>query len=224
MHRPELIVFDLDGTLVDSAPDLAHGIDAALESLGLPPRGLEQVQRYVGNGVERLVKRALTGDMWAEPEPSLFQEAFTRFLKLYGESNGLHTRVYPGVTEALHRLRDAGMALCVLTNKKRCFTGPLLKAKGLDGFFGFWVCGDDLDRQKPDPAPLLHAMSRRGVSAAATWMVGDSATDVATARAVGVRVVAVSYGYNHGRDIRESKPDAVVDSLLQICTILDLAA
>lgn len=222
--RPELIVFDLDGTLVDSAPDLAHGIDAMLESLGLPPRGLEQVQRYVGNGVERLVKRALTGDMWGEPEPSLFEEAFGRFLKLYGESNGPHTRVYPGVTEALRRLRDAGMALCVLTNKQRCFTGPLLKAKGLDGFFEFWVCGDDLDRQKPDPAPLLHAMSRLGVAAAATWMVGDSATDVATARAAGVRVVAVSYGYNHGRDIRESKPDAVVDSLLQICTILDLAA
>lgn len=222
--RPELIVFDLDGTLVDSAPDLAHGIDATLESLGLPPRGLEQVQRYVGNGVERLVKRSLTGDMWGEPEPSLFEEAFARFLKFYGDSNGPHTRVYPGVAEALRRLRDAGMALCVLTNKKRCFTGPLLKAKGLDGFFEFWVCGDDLDRQKPDPAPLLHAMSRLGVAAAVTWMVGDSATDVATARAAGVRVVAVSYGYNHGRDIRESKPDAVVDSLLQICTILDLAA
>lgn len=217
-------MFDLDGTLVDSAPDLAHGIDAALESLGLPPRGLEQVRRYVGNGVERLVKRALTGDMWGEPEPSLFEEAFARFLDLYGESNGRHTRVYPGVTEALQRLRDAGMTLCVLTNKKRRFTGPLLKAKGLDGFFEFWICGDDLDRQKPDPAPLLHAMSRRGVSATATWMVGDSGTDVATARAAGVRVVAVSYGYNHGRDIRESKPDAVVDSLLQICTILDLAA
>jgi phosphoglycolate phosphatase len=222
--RPELIVFDLDGTLVDSAPDLAYSIDAMLESLELPPRGLVQVQSYVGNGVERLVKRALTGDMWGEPESSIFEEAFARFLKFYGESNGLHTRVYPGVTEALRRLRGAGMALCVLTNKKRCFTGPLLKAKELDGFFEFWVCGDDLERQKPDPAPLLHAMSRCGISAAATLMVGDSATDVATARAAGVRILAVSYGYNHGRDIREAKPDGIVDSLLQICTILDLAA
>lgn len=217
-------MFDLDGTLVDSAPDLAYGIDVTLSSLGLPPRGLEQVQCYVGNGVERLVKRALTGDMWGEPEATLYNEALARFLRHCDESNGRRTRVYPGVPDALHKLRGAGISLCVLTNKKRRFTGPLLKEKELDGFFEFWVCGDDLERQKPDPEPLLYAMSRLGVSAAATLMVGDSATDVATARAAGVKVLAVSYGYNHGRDIREAKPDAVVDSLLQICTILDLAA
>jgi phosphoglycolate phosphatase len=222
--RPELIVFDLDGTLVDSAPDIAHSIDAMLISLELPPRGLDQIRRYLGNGAERLVKRALTGEMWQEPEPSLYKEALTRFLELYGESNGQHTRVYPGVREALQRLRVAGMRLCGLTNKKRRFTEPLLKAMGLDNFFELWVCGDDLDRQKPDPEPLLHVMRRLDVSADATWMVGDSATDVATARAAGVKILAVSYGYNHGSDIREAKPDGIVDSLLQICTILQLAA
>jgi phosphoglycolate phosphatase len=221
--RPELIVFDLDGTLVDSAPDIAHSIDTMLVSMGLPVRGLEQVQRYLGNGAERLVKRALTGDMWQEPEQSLYSQALVRFLSLYGESNGRYTSIYPGVREALELLRAAGIRLCGLTNKKRCFTESLLKAKGLDGFFEFWVCGDDLNRQKPDPEPLLHAMGRLGVSAVATWMVGDSATDVATARAAGVKILAVSYGYNHGRDIRETKPDDVVDSLLQICTILHLA-
>lgn len=222
--KPELIVFDLDGTLVDSAPDIASSIDAALQSLGLPPCGLEQAQRYLGNGVERLVKRALTGDMWGEPEHALYVEALARFLNLYDESNGRHTKVYPDVLEALGLLRKAGIRLCGLTNKKRRFTEPLLQAKGLAAFFEFWVCGDDLGRQKPDPAPLLHVMQRLGVAAAATWMVGDSATDVATARAAGVRILAVSYGYNHGRDIRDAKPDVVVDSLLQICTILDLAA
>jgi phosphoglycolate phosphatase len=116
------------------------------------------------------------------------------------------------------------MRLAGVTNKKRRFTEPLLQAMRLDGFFELWVCGDDLERQKPDPGPLLYAMQQMGVAAPATWMVGDSATDVATARAAGVRILAVSYGYNHGRDIREAKPDGIVDSLLQICTILDLAA
>ncbi|HEX5054907.1 MAG TPA: phosphoglycolate phosphatase [Gammaproteobacteria bacterium] len=222
--RPELIVFDLDGTLVDSAPDLAYCIDATLESLGLPPCGHEQVRRYLGNGAERFVKRALTGEMWQEPEPALYEAALARFLNLYGESNGNHTNVYPGVHEALRRLQSVGISLCVLTNKKRLFTEPLLKAKGLQDFFGFCICGDDLATQKPDPGPLLHAMRRFEVSPSATWMIGDSATDVATARAAGVKILAVSYGYNHGRDIREAKPDGIVDSLLQICTILHLAA
>lgn len=220
--RPELIVFDLDGTLVDSAPDITRCIDAMLVSLELPPRGLEQVQQYLGNGVERLVKRALTGDMWQEPEPPLYKQALARFLSLYGQSNGQHTSVYPGVREALKRLRAEEIHLCGLTNKMRCFTEPLLKAKGLDDFFEFWICGDELGTQKPSPEPLFNVMRRLDVPATATWMVGDSVTDVATARAAGVKAVAVSYGYNHGRDIREAKPDSIVDSLLQICTILHL--
>src|SRR5688572_2434427 len=109
LGRPELIVFDLDGTLVDSAPDIALSIDAMLLSLGLPPRGLEQVQCYLGNGVERLVKRALTGAMWQEPALSLYDEALMRFLNLYRESNGKHTKVYPGVHEALQRLHAVGI-------------------------------------------------------------------------------------------------------------------
>lgn len=222
--KPELIVFDLDGTLVDSAPDLARSIDAMMASLGLPPRGLDHVRRYLGNGAERLVKRALTGELWEEPPPALYNQALTQFLDFYTASNGQHTLVYPGVHAALGLLRSAGIRLCVLTNKKRRFTEPLLHAMRLNGFFELWVCGDDLERQKPDPGPLLYAIQRLGVSAAATWMVGDSATDVATARAAGVKILAVSYGYNHGRDIREAKPDGIVDSLLQICTILDLAA
>jgi phosphoglycolate phosphatase len=222
--RPELIVFDLDGTLVDSAPDIARSIDETLVSLGLPPCGLDQVRRWLGNGAERLVKRALTGEMWGEPDIFLYDKVLTRFLDLYGEANGQDTRVYPGVSEALQSLRLAGIRLCVLTNKKRRFTEPLLKATGLGAFFEFWICGDDLDRQKPDPEPLLHAMRHFAVSADATWMVGDSATDVAAARAAGVKILAVSYGYNHGRHIREANPDGIVDSLLQIRTILHLAA
>jgi phosphoglycolate phosphatase len=222
--RPELIVFDLDGTLVDSAPDLAQSIDAMMASLELPPCGLDQVRRYVGNGVERLVKRALTGELWAEPPPSLYNQALAQFLDFYTASNGQHTLVYPGVHKALGSLHEAGIRLGGLTNKKRRFTEPLLQAMRLDDFFELWVCGDDLKQQKPDPEPLLYAMQQLGVSAAATWRVGDSETDVATARAAGVKILAVSYGYNHGKDIVEAKPDGIVDSLLQICTILELAA
>jgi phosphoglycolate phosphatase len=221
---PDLIAFDLDGTLVDSAPDIAHSVDEMLMALQLPPQGLASVQRYLGNGVERLVKRVLTGDMQAEPPAELYQQALQRFLQLYAQHNGRHTQVYPGVRSALPRLRAAGIRLCGITNKKRCFTEPLLANLGLAGFFELWVCGDDLASKKPDPLPLLHSMQRLAATPQTTWMVGDSATDVLTARAAGVKIMAVSYGYNHGLDIRSAEPDCVVDSLLEICTIFDLAA
>jgi phosphoglycolate phosphatase len=221
---PQLLAFDLDGTLIDSAPDLARSVDDMLIALQLPPRGVASVQKYLGNGVERLVKRALTGDMQAEPPAELYRQALPRFLQLYAEYNGRYTQVYPGVLEALPRLRAAGIRLCGITNKKRCFTEPVLTSLGLDGFFELWVCGDDLARKKPDPLPLLYAMQQLGATPQTTWMVGDSATDVQTARAAKVKIMAVSYGYNHGRDIRTAGPDCVVDSLLQICTIFDLAA
>ncbi|HEY3487977.1 MAG TPA: phosphoglycolate phosphatase [Gammaproteobacteria bacterium] len=220
---PKLIAMDLDGTLVHSAPDVARSIDTMLADFGLEPAGLERVQRYMGEGVERLIKRALTGDMQQEPPMPLYLQALNRFMSLYAEFNGRHSKVYPGVHQALTVFRNAGIPLCGITNKKRCFAEPLLRRMQLDGFFEFWVCGDDLERKKPDPKPLLYAMHRLRVSAAAVWMVGDSVTDVMTARAAGVKVLAVSYGYNQGRDIREAGPDIVVDSLLQICTILHLA-
>lgn len=218
----KLIAFDLDGTLVDSAPDIAAAVDGMLLELGRMPLGIEPVRHFLGNGVERLTKRVLTGEMWAEPPAALFEQALTCLLRHYESNNGHRTLVYPGAAEILSALQAAGIRLCCITNKKRRFTEPLLADLQLLGYFDFLVCGDDLVANKPDPMALLHAISQAGVDAPETLMVGDSVTDVKTARAAGVRVVAVSYGYNHGEDIREAGPDWVVDSLAGICTIAGL--
>lgn len=220
----KLVALDLDGTLVDSAPDVAVAVDSMLVDLGREPLGVERVRGYIGNGVEVLAKRALTGEMWADPPESLYAQAMDRLLLHYAANNGKRSVIYPGVEDTLARLRTAGLSLCCVTNKKRRFTGPLLDDLGLLTFFDLLVCGDDLAQRKPHPLPLWHAMQQSGVSPEETVMVGDSVTDVKTARAAGVKVAAVSYGYNHGQDICTAEPDWVIDSLAGICTILRLAA
>jgi phosphoglycolate phosphatase len=160
--------------------------------------------------------------MWAEPPPALFEQALACLLQHYESYNGHRTAVYPEAGETLARLKAAGIRLCCITNKKRRFSEPLLADLQLLAYFDFLVCGDDLPVNKPDPLTLRHAMQRAETGPDETLMVGDSVTDVKTARAAGVRVVAVSYGYNHGEDIRAAGPDWVVDSLAGICTIAGL--
>jgi phosphoglycolate phosphatase len=223
-HPYTLIALDLDGTLVDSAPDVAFAVDSMLVDLGREPLGVERVRGYIGNGVEVLAKRALTGQMWAEPPEPLYAQAMERLLLHYAANNGKRSTIYPGVTDTLQGLKAAGLKVCCVTNKKRQFTDPLLDDLGLSPFFDRVVCGDDLPHRKPHPLPLWHAMQASGASSAETIMVGDSVTDVKTARAAGVKVAAVSYGYNHGQDIRAAEPDWVIDSFTGICTILRLAA
>lgn len=220
----KLIALDLDGTLVDSAPDVAFAVDSMLVDLGRKPLGVERVRGYIGNGVEVLAKRALTGEMWAEPPQSLYAQAMDRLLLHYAANNGKRSVIYPGVTDALQTLKAAGLSLCCVTNKKRQFTCPLLDDLELSPYFDLLVCGDDLEHRKPHPLPLLHAMQKAVAGPGETIMVGDSVTDVKTARAAGVKVAAVSYGYNYGQDIRTAEPDWVIDSLAGICTILRLAA
>ena len=218
--RFQLITFDLDGTLVDSAPDIAFAVDNMLAELDLPPRGVEQVRHFLGNGVDWLTKRALTGELWTEPAADLLDQARERLLFHYGQINDERTEIYPGVFEALEFAQQAGLALACLTNKKRQFTEPLLQNLELERFFGILVCGDDLPQCKPDPAPLNFIMQQSQVAETETLMIGDSITDVKTARAAGTAVAAVSYGYNHGENIAEAEPDWVIDSMLEICTIL----
>ncbi|MBN1379209.1 MAG: phosphoglycolate phosphatase [Gammaproteobacteria bacterium] len=216
----KLIAFDLDGTLVDSAPDIAQAVNGMLAELGLPPRSVEQVRHYLGNGVDWLAKRALTGQLWHEPEPKLFQEALSKLLIHYAQNNGQRTVIYPGVIEALEYARGRGIALACITNKKGEFTQPLLEFLDLRHYFDLVISGDDFVERKPDPAPLLYAMQQLGALPEETLMVGDSVTDVKTGRAAGAAVAAVTYGYNHGDNIADAKPDWVIDSLAEIRTIL----
>jgi phosphoglycolate phosphatase len=216
MRKPKLILIDLDGTLVDSVPDLTIAVDALMRDLHMPERGEDKVREWIGNGVERLIKRALTEDMYAEPDQTLFEKAAPIFYRHYTASNGKYSRLFPGVKEGLQFLSSSGIKLGCVTNKAESFTLPLLEKHGVRNYFGVVVSGDTLPFKKPHPAPLLHAARHFGFEAADCLMLGDSQHDVEAAREAGFRVVCVSYGYNHGEDIRLAKPDAVIDNFTEL--------
>lgn len=215
-----MILIDLDGTLVDSVPDLAYCVDAMMERLGRPPHGEAKVRNWVGNGVERLVRRALIGALDGEPEEADFALAYPLFVALYAENTSQRSVLYPGVREGLHALLGAGYKLGCVTNKAAQFTEPLLRDLGIRDAFGIVVSGDTLPRKKPDPMPLLHAAAHFGARPEGSLMVGDSVSDVTAARAAGFRIVCMSYGYNHGQDIRLAEPDWVIDSLAELPGLL----
>ncbi|THG82991.1 phosphoglycolate phosphatase [Pseudomonas sp. A-1] len=213
---PRLAMFDLDGTLVDSVPDLAAAVDRTLAALGREPAGRERVRLWVGNGARVLVRRALAGGLEHDGvDEALAERALALFLEAYADNHAL-TRVYPGVVETLDRLREEGVALALVTNKPSRFLPELLADKGLDGYFRWLVGGDTLPQQKPDPAALLWVMDQAGVPAAEALFVGDSRNDVRAAHAAGVTCVALSYGYNHGEPISLENPARVIDDLREL--------
>jgi phosphoglycolate phosphatase len=223
-HTPELIAFDLDGTLVDSSPDLADAVDAMLGRLGLPPAGEPQVNRWIGNGVDMLVKRALTGEPWPQDKPPRFDEALTMFMDLYEANVCNRSRLFPGVAEGLKQLKSAGFRLVCVTNKHSRFTRPVLDRLGVLQDMDFVGCGDEFKKHKPDPYPLLKTAEFFAVEPSRGLMVGDSANDVRAARAAGFMVVCVSYGYHGGNGVECLEPDAVVSSLTELPALFKKAA
>ena len=224
IRNPAMILIDVDGTLVDSVPDLAYCVDAMMEQLGCSPCGEARVRNWVGNGVERLVKRALTGALDGEPPEADFARAYPVFLDLYARNTSKRSFLYPGVREGLDMLKAAGYPLGCVTNKAAQFTEPLLRDLGVLDDFSIVISGDTLPSKKPDPGPLLHAAGFFGVDPQSSLMIGDSVSDVRAARAAGFQIVCMSYGYNHGMDIRDARPDAVIDNLAGIIPLLDKAA
>ncbi|MDH3387259.1 MAG: phosphoglycolate phosphatase [Gammaproteobacteria bacterium] len=214
--RIRLILFDLDGTLVDSVRDLAWCGSEMLRRLELPQRDPAVVHTWVGNGVERFVKRFLTNDMDAEPDPLLFDQGLQIFLRLYAAHVSERSVVYPGVIGTLQRFAGLDLHLGCVTNKPEPFTSGLLAAMGLDSFFELVVAGDTTVRKKPDPMPLHYAADYFGLDYGECMMVGDSSNDVTAARAAGFAIVCVTYGYNHGIDIRHSRPDLVIENLTEL--------
>ncbi|MCU7943791.1 MAG: phosphoglycolate phosphatase [Candidatus Thiodiazotropha sp. (ex Cardiolucina cf. quadrata)] len=224
IKKPEMILIDVDGTLVDSVPDLAYCVDQTMDRLGRPRHGETKVRDWVGNGVERLVRRALIGQLDGEPDEADYDRAYPIFLDLYAENTSKRSVLYPGIREGLDYLKRQGFRLGCVTNKAARFTLPLLQDLGVHDDFEIVVAGDTLPKKKPDPMPLLHAAEQLSADPTASLMVGDSQSDVKAARAAGFQIVCMSYGYNHGEDIRHYNPDAVLDSLAEISTLLENAA
>ena len=203
------VVIDLDGTLLDTAPDLADAAMAMANELGLPPIDLATVKTYIGNGVSRLVKRVLTRQMDAEPDAELFGRALPLYEKHYAAGVSRKSKPFAGVIEGLDAFKKMGVRVACITNKAEKFTVPLLF-----DYFELILSGDSLPKKKPDPMPLLHACKAFGIEAADLLLIGDSLNDAQAARAAGCPVFVVPYGYNRGRDVRELDVDAIVPSLL----------
>lgn len=211
-----LVFMDLDGTLVDTAPDLTDAVNRMLADLGRAPYADSTVSRWIGNGVKRLVKRALTGTMDGEPEADQFDRGYALFLRHYGQHLSDRGAAFPGAESALAQLRTAGFRLVCITNKAAAFTLPLLDLLDLRRYFDLVLSGDTLPKCKPDPLPLLHACAEFGVAPEEAVLVGDSENDVRAARAAGAGIICVRYGYNQGVDLAELAPDLLIDRLSEL--------
>ena len=207
------VVFDLDGTLVDTKDDLAEAVNVALVALGLPRRPPATLWGYVGQGARVLVERALGAEHAARTE-----DALAVFLAWYREHLLDRTRLYPGIAAAVAALRADGVACSVLTNKPADMSWAIVRGLGLGEAFPRLVGGDTLAVRKPDPAGLRHLMDEAGVGAPATLMVGDSAIDVATGQNAGVATCGVLWGFN-GEAVRASAPDVVIATPRAVVTL-----
>jgi phosphoglycolate phosphatase len=215
------VLFDLDGTLLHTAPDLAAAANRMLGELGRPPRDPAEIATYIGKGIAALVHRTLTGALDGAAEPSLFDQALPIFERCYAEESGRRARPFEGVVEGLERMHRLGLALGCVTNKAERFTRDLLVLADLARFLDCVVCGDTVARRKPDPLPVLHACERLGARPAETLVIGDSLNDVQAARAAGCAIWCVPYGYNEGRPASGLDCDGVVADLVEAARLLE---
>ena len=216
---PQALLFDLDGTMIDSAPDIAAALDATLVKLELSPAGEAKVRLWIGNGASMLVRRALADALECAADALnevVFERAMQQFFEFYQAMCCQSTRLYTGVTAALQELHCRGVAMACITNKPARFTHELLRYFYLQQYFPVVLSGDSLTVKKPDATPLRVAADQLGVDLQNCAMVGDSATDVQAARNAGIAAIAVSYGYTRGRGVEQLGADIIVDDLRQL--------
>jgi len=218
----KLIIFDLDGTLVDSAPDLALALNDMLTILGRETFSADLIRSWVGNGAQTLVKRALCGKAEINEllDPELFNKALEIFLKSYAKNLCVDTVLYPNVLEILQNLQARGFRLALVTNKPFDFIEPLLIGLSVDNMFELCLGGDSLVKKKPDPMPLLHVCETLDLEVNECLMIGDSKNDILAAKAAGMQSVAVSYGYNYNEDISVHEPESVINDMSELCSLL----
>ncbi|MFQ5723056.1 MAG: HAD family hydrolase [Terriglobia bacterium] len=214
-QRLRLLIFDLDGTLIDSRLDLANSVNATLQEFGFQARPPEEIFRYVGRGASMLIRRSL-----GHPEDDhLVQRALAFFLRYYGEHMLDHTATYPGVREGLAELAGNGRLLTVLTNKPEGFTRALLAGLELGSYFSLVYGANSFERKKPDPQGVEAMLAQTGIGKTEALLVGDSDVDVLTARNAGLPVCGVTYGLGR-RSLRQQPPDLLLNSLTELAGLV----
>lgn len=214
----KLLLFDFDGTLIDSVPDLALAVNHTLKTLGRSVFDENTIRSWVGNGAQTLVKRALLGksDISENVDEILFEKALKIFLDFYALNVCVQTKAYPNVVETMKSLKSKGYRLSIVTNKPYDFIEPILFGLELDGIFEFLVGGDSLALKKPNPEPLFHVCKTLDISVEDSLMIGDSKNDILAAKAAKMDSIGVSYGYNYGEKIDVYEPDLIIDDFADI--------
>jgi phosphoglycolate phosphatase len=211
-----LVVFDLDGTLIDSAPDMHRAVNLLLADLGRGPLSLPEIRTMVGDGAGALIARALAARQCVGVDPD---QALAQFIEHYEEQPTTFTRTFPGVPETLQRLQAAGLALAICTNKPTRLTQIIIDRLEISRYFARVVAGDTMPFRKPDPRALTEVLNGFGTPTAATIMVGDSEVDAATAYAANVPFVLMTYGYHRG-PIDGISSMATLDHFHELATLL----
>ncbi len=217
-----VLLFDLDGTLIDSVPDLTKALKLTLDELKMPSFDEDRVRGWVGNGASMLVKRALLGKRDfddSELDSKLFNRALECFMKHYSKVLNDATGLYPEVKDTLIALKGRGYRMAIVTNKPSPFVEPILKNLKIESFFDSIVGGEDLPKKKPDPMPLIHSCKLMGVSTDMAVMIGDSSNDILSAKRANIPSIAVSYGYNYDIPINSLGADIVIDSFGELLDI-----
>lgn len=211
----DLLLFDLDGTLVDSAPDIAAAVDETLLARGWVAAGLERVRSWVGNGSRKLIERAV---LFASNNSNaqLLDAVHDEFLVHYAQHNGPETCIFPGALEFLLHSQQIGKKMACITNKPEHLANALLKHLDMEKYFSIVIGGDTFPQRKPDPSALLYCCEKLNTAIDRTLMIGDSETDVNSARNAGMKVLCVSYGYNHGGAVSAANPDWLIDDFQEL--------
>lgn len=219
-NHVEAVLFDLDGTLVDSVPDLTSAIDTMMAQLSLPLCGEEKVRSWVGDGVNALIYQALAHSSDNAPSDEMLALARPKFFIAYQENVCRFSQLYSGVTEGLKIIAELGIPMACVTNKPAVLAKPLLEALGIFHYFSVLVGGECVAKKKPAPEPLLMAANSLGFDIKSCIMVGDSSNDVLAASSAGCPVVCVPYGYNFGLDISQIEPDVIVEDIAELSGLL----
>ena len=213
-------IIDLDGTMVDTAPDFQVAINRMREELHLAPLALDTITDFVGKGSENLMRRVLGVDFEENEVERRFELALQRYQYHYLQINGDHSELYAGVHEGLLAMKKGGVRLACVTNKPIAFARPLLEKKRLIDLFEVIYGGDSLAHKKPHPLPMLTVCNDFDLQPEQVVAIGDSSNDSEAARAAGCRVLTVPYGYNHGQPVQTIDTDGIVESLLDAANLI----